>query len=118
MIPRIVERRIQKSRKPGGLLQYTITLPKEYAEGLIARGVDSLLIVFDHGLGAFPAKDEATEEALITFLQTHPEFTHLFTSPEASPRGGEAGSDGKASVKSTPERAAGKAISPNIWSRG
>jgi hypothetical protein len=83
MIPKIVERKITKMQKPGGLVQYLITLPKEYAESLDAQGIDSLLIAYNRGLGAFPKIPGFTEEALLTFLKEHPELVKLFAATEA-----------------------------------
>jgi len=82
MIPRIVRRKIVKMQKPGGLTQYIITIPKEYAETLEKEGVNSLYIVYNRGLGAFPEAHEFTEEALLTFLKKHREFSKLFTMEE------------------------------------
>lgn len=82
MIPKIVERKIIKSTKstqPGDYTQYTITLPKEYAQQLEKRGIDSLLIIFNYGLGAFPKQEGLTEDALLTFMQKHPELQKLFS---------------------------------------
>ena len=77
-IPKIFERKIIQLKKPGGSTQYFITLPKEFAEKLKAQKVDSLLIIFNYGLGAFPKNKPKTEEALLTFLQKHHEFKELF----------------------------------------
>jgi len=77
-IPKIVEHRIIKLRKPDGSTQYTLTLPKEYAEALRKEGVDSLFIVFNRGLGAFPKIPGFTEKALTTFMQEHSELQKLF----------------------------------------
>jgi hypothetical protein len=78
-IPKIVERKIVEMRKPDGSTQYIITLPKEYGETLKAEGIDSLFIVFNYGLGAFPKHAHLTEQALLTFLQKHPELQRLFS---------------------------------------
>lgn len=77
-IPKIVEHRIVEMRKPDGTTQYIITLPKEYAQTLKAKGIDSLFLVFNYGLGAFPKHGKLTEQALLTFLQKHPELARLF----------------------------------------
>ena len=82
-IPKIVERKILVSTKPGGLKQYLITLPKEYAKKLEEEGIDTLFIVFNKGLGAFPKIPGFTEEALMTFLSKHSELTLLFAEVEA-----------------------------------
>ncbi len=66
-------------KKRNGSTQYTLTLPKEYAETLTKEGVDSLYIVFDRGLGAFPKIPGFTEKALTTFMQEHPALQELFT---------------------------------------
>jgi len=78
-VPKIVEHRIVEMRKPDGSTQYIITLPKEYAQQLKAKGIDSLFIVFNYGLGAFPKHERLTEPALLTFLQKHPELQKLFS---------------------------------------
>lgn len=79
MIPKIIEHKITILKKPDGKKQYIITIPKEYAERLEKEGVDSLFIVFNRGLGAFPKIPGFTEEALITFMQKHQELQKLFT---------------------------------------
>jgi len=82
MIPKIVERKIQKSTKTmeaGDYTQYTITLPKEYGEQLEKKGIGSLLIAYNYGLGAFPKQGTLTEKALLTFMQKHPELQKLFS---------------------------------------
>ncbi|MBM4400824.1 MAG: hypothetical protein FJ045_02615 [Crenarchaeota archaeon] len=77
-IPKIVEHKIITLRKRDGSTQYTLTLPKEYAEALRKEGVDSLFIVYDKGLGAFPKVPGFTEKALIIFMQEHPALQQLF----------------------------------------
>jgi len=79
LIPKIIEHKITILKKPDGKKQYIITIPKEYAERLEKEGVDSLFIVFNRGLGAFPKIPGFTEEALITFMQKHQELQKLFT---------------------------------------
>jgi hypothetical protein len=66
-------------RKRDGSTQYTLTLPKEFAEALIRDGIDSLYIVSDRGLGAFPKIPGFTEKALTTFMQEHSALEKLFT---------------------------------------
>lgn len=66
-------------RKRDGTTQYTLTLPKEFAESLTKEGIDSLFLVFDRGLGAFPKIPGFTEKALTTFLQEHQALQKLFT---------------------------------------
>ena len=78
-IPKIVEHKIITMKKRNGSTQYTLTLPKEYAEPLTKEGVDSLYIVFDRGLGAFPKIPGFTEKALTTFMQEHQALQKLFT---------------------------------------
>jgi hypothetical protein len=80
-IPKIVEHKIITMKKRNGSTQYTLTLPKEYAEPLTKEGVDSLYIVFDRGLGAFPKIPGFTEKALTTFMQEHQALQKLFTKP-------------------------------------
>jgi len=79
MIPKVTERKITVLTKPGGKKQYVLTLPKEYAEGLEREGINSLFIVFNRGLGAFPKISGFTEEAILTFLQNHSELQKLFS---------------------------------------
>lgn len=78
-IPKIVEHKIITMRKRDGSTQYTLTLPKEFAEALRKEGIDSLYIVFDRGLGAFPKIPGFTEKALTTFMQEHSALQKLFT---------------------------------------
>ena len=78
-IPKIVEHKIITLHKPDGSNQYTLTLPKEYAEALKKDGVDSLFIIFNQGLGAFPKIPGFTEKALLAFMQKHSELQKLFT---------------------------------------
>jgi hypothetical protein len=85
-IPKIVEHKIIKLRKPDGSTQYTLTLPKEYAEALRKEGIDSLFIVFNRGLGAFPKIPGFTEKALTTFMQEHSELQKLFVGTTESQR--------------------------------
>ena len=77
-IPKIVEHKIITLRKRDWSTQYTLTLPKEYAEALKREGVDSLFIVFNRGLGAFPKIHGFTEKALTTFMQEHSALQELF----------------------------------------
>jgi hypothetical protein len=79
VIPKVVERKITTLTKPGGKKQYVMTVPKEYAERLEREGVDSLFIVFNRGLGAFPKIPGFTEKALILFMQNHLELQKLFS---------------------------------------
>jgi hypothetical protein len=78
-IPKIVEHKINTLRKRDGSTQYTLTLPKEYAEALRKEGIDSLYLIFDRGLGAFPKIPGFTEKALTTFMQEHQALQQLFT---------------------------------------
>jgi hypothetical protein len=78
-ISKIVEHKIIKLRKRDGSIQYTLTLPKEFAEPLAKEGIDSLYIVYNRGLGAFPKIPGFTEKALTTFMQEHTELEKLFT---------------------------------------
>ena len=77
-IPKIVEHKIIKLQKRDGSTQYTLTLPKEFAEALQKEGIDSLYIIYNKGLGAFPKIPGFTEKALTTFMQEHPELQKLF----------------------------------------
>ena len=77
-IPKIVEHKIITLRKRDGSTQYTLTLPKEYAEGLRKEGIDTLFIIFNRGLGAFPKIPGFTEKALTTFMQEHSALQQLF----------------------------------------
>ena len=78
-IPKIVEHKIIQMRKRDGTTQYTLTLPKEFAESLTKEGIDSLFLVFDWGLGAFPKILGFTEKALTIFMQEHQALQKLFT---------------------------------------
>jgi hypothetical protein len=78
-IPKIVEHKIIQMRKRDGTTQYTLTLPKEFAEALTKEGIDSLYLIFDRGLGAFPKIPGFTEKALTTFMQEHQALQKLFT---------------------------------------
>jgi hypothetical protein len=78
-IPKIVEHKIIKLHKPDGTTQYLLTLPKEYATSLTKEGVDSLFIVFDKGLGAFPKIPGLTEKMLTLFMQEHATIQKLFS---------------------------------------
>ena len=78
-IPKIVEHKIIQMRKRDGTTQYTLTLPKEYAESLRKEGIDTLYLIFDKGLGAFPKIPGFTEKALPTFMQDHQALQKLFT---------------------------------------
>ena len=79
MIPKIVERKILKVKKPGGLIQYLMTLPKEYGEELESKNIDTLLVAFNGGLGVFPKTSGFTEKALLTFLSRHSDLERLFS---------------------------------------
>jgi hypothetical protein len=79
MIPRIVERKILKVKKPGGLTQYLMTLPKEYGEELESRNIDTLVVAFNGGLGVFPKTSDFTEKALLIFLSKHSDLERLFS---------------------------------------
>jgi hypothetical protein len=86
-IPKIVEHKIITMRKRNGSIQYTLTLPKEYAEALRREGVNSLFIVYDRGLGAFPKVPGFTEKALTTFMQEHSTLQELFVGTTANKGG-------------------------------
>ena len=79
MIPKIVERKILKVKKPGGLTQYLMTLPKEYGEELDSRNIDTLVVAFNGGLGVFPKTPDFTEKALLLFLSKHSDLERLFS---------------------------------------
>jgi hypothetical protein len=79
MIPKIVERKILKVKKPGGLVQYLMTLPKEYGEELESKNIDTLIVAFNGGLGAFPKTSGFTEKALLIFLSKHSDLERLFS---------------------------------------
>ena len=83
-VPKIVEHKIVEMRKPDGSRQYIITLPKEYAENLKRKGINSLFLIFNYGLGAFPKHPKLTEKALLTFLKKHPELAQLFAEAKES----------------------------------
>jgi len=79
--PRIVQRKIIEVTKPGGLKQYLLTVPKEYAEDLADRSIRSLIVAFDFGLVAFPNQDERSEAGLLEFLAVHSKFRRFFEKP-------------------------------------
>ena len=79
--PRIVERRIIEVTKPGGLKQYLLTVPIEYARDLAVRNIRSLIVAYDFGLVAFPNQDERSEAGLLEFLEVHSKFQRFFTKP-------------------------------------
>jgi len=79
-LPRMVERRIIQIRKPGGLTQYLLTLPKDYASGLVEAKIRSLIVVFDYALAAFPNEGERSEAGLLEFLEAHQKFREFFSS--------------------------------------
>ncbi|RLI45341.1 hypothetical protein DRO69_05520 [Candidatus Bathyarchaeota archaeon] len=76
-LPKIEIRKITET-KPGGYAQYTLTLPKEYAKRLKAKGITSLYIVYNGALMAFPAS-QVTEQELMAFLKAHPEIERLLS---------------------------------------
>jgi len=78
MSVQITERKIIKLKKPNGSTQYFFTIPKKYAENLIGRNIDTLLVIFNYGLGAFP-KEDLAEEALLTFLTKHRDMRAIFS---------------------------------------
>lgn len=80
-IPKIVEHSIVVMKKPGGLKQYIITLPKEYAASLDKKGIRKLLIVYNHGLAAFPNMGEETEAMILEYLKAHPDLMKTFVKP-------------------------------------
>jgi hypothetical protein len=77
-IPKIVEHKIVEMKKPDGSSQFIMTLPKEYGRNLKAKGVNSLFIIFDYGLGAFPKHKDLTERSLLIFMQQHSDLQKLF----------------------------------------
>lgn len=81
MPPRIVERRIMQITKPGGLKQYLLTLPKNYAENLVSRNIQSLIVAFDFGLVAFPKENARSEAGLLEFLAADSRFKRFFAKP-------------------------------------
>jgi hypothetical protein len=78
---KIDERKILKAKKPNGSIQYLLTIPKHYADSLMERGIDTLLVVFNYGIGIFPKEDSA-EEALLTFLNKHRDIKAIFSSSQ------------------------------------
>jgi len=77
-IPRITERKIIVLKKPNGSKQYLVTIPKQYAAELERNSVDTLLIIYNDGLGCFPVSGPHTEKAVLTFLNKHKDLRRLF----------------------------------------
>ncbi len=73
-------------KKPDGSSQYIITLPKAYGENLRNKGIDSLLIIFNYGLGAFPKQDNVTEKGLLAFMKTHPDLQKFYAETKRGDR--------------------------------
>jgi len=80
-IPKIVERKIMSHNLPNGGYQYTLTIPKEYADSLRESGIDSLIVSFNSGLCCFPKAHKDTEKAIMKFLKVHKAFAKLFATP-------------------------------------
>jgi len=78
-IPKIVEHQIIVLTKPSGSKQYLLTIPKKFANELEKKGVRSLIIVYNSGLGCFPASGPETEKAVLTFLSKHSDLMRLFS---------------------------------------
>jgi ATP:corrinoid adenosyltransferase len=76
-LPKIEIRKITET-KPDGYAQYTLTLPKDFAKSLKAKGITSLYIIYDEILMAFPF-GLVTEQEILTFLKAHPEIEKLLT---------------------------------------
>jgi len=76
-LPKIEIRKITET-KPDGYAQYTLTLPKEFAKRLKAKGITSLYVVYDEVLMAFPS-GQVTEQDVIAFLKAHPEIERLLS---------------------------------------
>ena len=66
-------RRIIRLRKPNGSKQYFLTLPKRFAENLINKGVNELLIISNNTLAAFP-NEANVEQRIMAFLAKHHEL--------------------------------------------
>jgi len=77
-VPKIVEHQIIVLTKPSGSKQYLLTIPKKFANELEKKGVRSLIIVHNGGLGCFPASGPETEKAVLTFLNKHEDLQRLF----------------------------------------
>ena len=67
-----------KHGRGGCYTQYLLTLPKDFAKKLKAKGVTNLYLVYNEALMAFPAS-QITEQEIITFLKARPEIEKLLT---------------------------------------
>ena len=67
-----------KHGRGGCYTQYLLTLPKDFAKKLKAKGVTNLYLVYNEALMAFPA-DKVTEQEIIAFLENLPEIEKLLT---------------------------------------
>jgi hypothetical protein len=81
-VPKVVEHQIIVLTKPSGSKQYLLTIPKKFANELEKKGVRSLIIVYNGGLGCFPASGPNTERAVLTFLSKHSDLMRLFSESE------------------------------------
>lgn len=79
-VPKVTVRKVHENKhgRGGGYTQYLLTLPKEFANKLKAKGITSLYIVYDYALMAFPY-GLVTEQEVIAFLKAHPELEKLLT---------------------------------------
>jgi hypothetical protein len=73
MSVKIQDRKIIELRKRNGSKQYVLTIPVEYARNLKLKGIDTLLVISDYGLGVFPKEDKA-EKALLQFFENQKEL--------------------------------------------
>jgi hypothetical protein len=79
-LPKIELRKISENKHGNGdgYAQYVLTLPKEFAKRLKAKGIHNLYIIYDNALMAFPA-GQITEQEIIAFLKAHPEIEKLLS---------------------------------------
>lgn len=75
-IPKVEERSIISASKKG-YMQYSLTLPKKFADSLKAKGITSLFVVYNGVLIAFPENVVSAEEKLIALLKLYNELEKL-----------------------------------------
>ena len=81
---KIEKRKIIEIKRANGSNQYLMTIPKEYAVNLKNQGINTLLIVYDYGIGLFP-KDDLAEDSLLLLLSKHKDIRKIFAKPIKQP---------------------------------
>ena len=89
-VPKIKQYRVCIIKRKSGVSSGYLNLPQEFLRELQRRGVNSLVVLYDSILGAFPDTGRDTERALLAFFQKHAELRQLFAqnSSEASKHDG------------------------------